>query len=122
MFKELVAQNLIYFHDLGIEVSFDDFGTGNTSIHTFSEISLDSIRIDRLFRKDLAVNHVHKNIVRGLKIMAKSNDIKTKAEGVETKDILEKLISIKVNRLQGDYITKLTNFQISSNWLKQHSY
>jgi len=83
---------------------------------------LDSIKIDRLFRKDLAENHVHKNIVRGLNIMAKSNDIKTIAEGAETKEIFEKLISIKVDYLQVYYNAKPANFQNTSKWLKQHSY
>lgn len=100
----------------------DDFGTGNTSIDTFSEVNLDSIKIDRLFIKDLVENQVHKNIVRGLNIMAKSNVIKTIAEGVETKEVLEELISIKVDCLQGYYITKPMNIQNLNNWLKQHSY
>lgn len=103
-------------------MSIDDFGTGNTRIDTFSEVNLDSIKIDRLFIKDLVENQVHKNIVRGLNIMAKSNVIKTIAEGVETKEVLEELISIKVDCLQGYYITKPMNIQNLNNWLKQHSY
>lgn len=110
-------QNIISIKEMGVGISIDDFGTGNTTIATFSKIKIDSLKIDLDFVKDHLENDSNKKIIRSLVIMAKSLGIKTIAEGVETKEIYESIRSLGVDFLQGYYIAKPMSFTDIKNWL-----
>ena len=71
-------------HDLGISISMDDFGTGYSSLSYLRAFPFDKIKIDQSFIGDLPGQRDAAAIVRAITSLARSLDMVTTAEGVET--------------------------------------
>jgi len=79
---------------LGIRIALDDFGTGYSSLSYLRKFPFDKIKIDRSFIADIADPNGATSIIKAVVDIAKSRDIITTAEGVETheqRDILRRL-------------------------------
>lgn len=118
-YKEVI-QNINDLRALGILLSIDDFGTGNTSIGSFSKIHMDSIKIDRMFIHDIDKNETNRNIVKSLIAMTKSIGMHTVAEGVETKESGDCSVLLGVDYLQGYYFCRPMNYRKLKSWLKKN--
>ena len=115
-----VIQNLKRLHELGLLLSIDDFGTGNTSIDSFSKFHIDSIKIDRTFVNDIAENQTNRNIVKSLVMLARSLNMRIVAEGIESKESGDDMIALGVDFLQGYYLCKPMNYQDTRKWLAEN--
>jgi EAL domain-containing protein (putative c-di-GMP-specific phosphodiesterase class I) len=67
---------------------------------------VDKLKIDRSFIHNLLHNQEDAVIVKTIIEMAKSLKLKTIAEGVETKDVLEAVQSYGCHEVQGYYFSK----------------
>ena len=70
--------------DLGVRLSLDDFGTGQSSVATLHKLRLNAIKIDRSFIADLLVRDTAANLVDGLIHLGKGLGLDVVAEGIET--------------------------------------
>ena len=75
--------------ELGVKISMDDFGTGYSSLAYLRNFPFDRIKIDRSFVKEMLVRQDCRAIVRAVIGLAKSLDITTIIEGIETKEQLQ---------------------------------
>ena len=87
--------------ELGVKISIDDFGTGYSSLSRLSKIAFDKIKIDKSFVNSISTEEDALNIIRLIIGMAKSLNMKTVAEGVETQDQLERLQMLGCDFTQG---------------------
>ena len=89
----------------GFTISIDDFGTGYSSLSMLQNMPIDIIKIDKVFvdKADLTSN---KNIINYIMILANRLGVKTIAEGVETKEQVDFIKSIKCDMIQGYYYSK----------------
>jgi diguanylate cyclase (GGDEF)-like protein len=90
---------------LGVRISMDDFGTGYSSLNYLRSFPFDKIKIDRSFIGDLAANADCEAIVRAVTGLGSSLGMTTTAEGVETRDQLEKLRAEGCTEVQGYYFS-----------------
>ncbi len=86
---------------LGVRISMDDFGTGYSSLSYLRSFPFDKIKIDRSFVKDLVERPDCMAIVRAISGLGRSMNITTTAEGVETREQLERLRAEGCNEVQG---------------------
>lgn len=93
-------------HSLGFVVSMDDFGVGYSSFYMLKNINIDILKIDKSFSDEVLSNKRGKIILESIIDMAKKLEIKTVAEGIETKEQVEYLRKIGCDMVQGYYFEK----------------
>jgi diguanylate cyclase (GGDEF)-like protein/PAS domain S-box-containing protein len=98
---EKVQEDLRKLKKMGISISVDDFGTGFSSLSYLKKFSIDIIKIDQSFIKDINNNPNDEAIVTAIINMAKGLNLRVIAEGVETKEQLFLLGEKKCNEIQG---------------------
>jgi len=96
---------LTQLHDLGVRIALDDFGTGYSSLSNLRKFPFDKIKIDRSFVSDLSEANVDAlAVVRAVAQLGVSLGMATTAEGVETKEQLDRVRAEGCTEMQGYYI------------------
>ncbi len=97
----MAAEKLRRLKELGVALAVDDFGTGYSSINYLRQFPVDILKIDRSFISGTETPRENAEIVRSIVDMAHSLGLKVTAEGVETREQLERLQGINCDRAQG---------------------
>lgn len=106
---EDVEQTVEYMNTLGqvgVQFSLDDFGTGYSSLQYLKRLPLYQLKIDQSFVRDIVTDSHDRTIVRTIIAMAQSMYIGVIAEGVETLEQRELLLTNGCRRYQGFYFGK----------------
>ncbi len=85
----------------GIRIAIDDFGTGFSSLSRLSELPIDILKIDCSFVRRLTPDRASHAIISTIIALARSYNLDTVAEGVETRSQLEILASLGCETSQG---------------------
>ena len=96
---------------LGVRIAIDDFGTGYSSLSLLQKFPIQCIKIDRAFVNDISTDSATQNIVRTIIAMAEAMGADIVAEGVESKEQLQTLKSVKCHRAQGYLISPPVHVQ-----------
>ena len=86
---------------VGVKISIDDFGTGYSSLSRLSKLAFDKIKIDKSFVHSISTQEDALKIIKLITGMAKSLNMLTVAEGVETQEQLENLQALGCDLAQG---------------------
>lgn len=104
---DLVINVVQQIHQLGLECSIDDFGSGYSSLNLLKDINADTLKLDKAFfsspKADVPRERV---IIESVVNLAKKLSMKTVAEGVETLEQMEFLEEINCDMVQGYVISK----------------
>lgn len=118
---ELEITESIFLHDLkktnsvlsllrskGIVISIDDFGTGYSSFSSLSELSVDIVKINGMFIRQIHKGAENENAVIAREIIKMAHALKLKivAEEIEHEDEFHYLIQQKCDYLQGYYFCR----------------
>ena len=104
--KETTLAILHQLRALGVGIAMDDFGTGYSSLTYLQCFPFDKIKIDRSFVKDITENTGSLNIVRAVAALANGMGMTAAAEGVETREQLDKITSEGCTEVQGFLFSK----------------
>lgn len=97
--RELVAS----LHEKGFEFSIDDFGSGLSSLSMVADTYPDEIKIDRSLLRKNCEDERERIILESIFLFANRLNMRTVAEGVETKEQLGFLRTCNCNLIQGFY-------------------
>jgi len=89
---------------IGIRFSLDDLGTGHAGLGYLRQFPFDSIKIDRLFVRDIVAQPQAQAIVAALIAVGEALDLDVVGEGVETEAELAVLRELRCRHVQG-YLT-----------------
>jgi diguanylate cyclase (GGDEF)-like protein/PAS domain S-box-containing protein len=93
-------------HNFGVELAFDDFGTGYASLSYLTRLPLARIKIDRSFIVTVGEDAENSAIVRSLIVMAHNLGLAVIAEGVETEAQAAFLRNERCEEAQGYFYAK----------------
>lgn len=99
--KEGTLAILHRLRELGVRIALDDFGTGYSSLTYLQCFPFDKIKIDRSFVRDVATDAGSLNIVRAIAALASGMGMTATAEGVETREQLERIAAEGCTEMQG---------------------
>jgi len=98
---EFAAGILSELRDLGIHISIDDFGTGYSSLAHLKRFSINTLKIDQVFVRDIEVSSADAAITTAIIAMGNSLNLNVIAEGVETTGQFALLRERQCNEMQG---------------------
>jgi diguanylate cyclase (GGDEF)-like protein len=99
--------NLLRLKELGVRIALDDFGTGYSSLSYLRSFPFDKIKIDRSFITDMVASGPSAlAIVRAVTQLARSLDMTTTAEGIETEEQLAMVRAEGCTEAQGYLLGK----------------
>jgi len=99
------AQRFIgVLHGMGCQFALDDFGRGLSSFGNLKNLSLDYLKIDGTFIRNLAVDSVNQAMVAAMIKLARTLNFQVIAEQVEDAGALDAAKKMGVDFLQGFYL------------------
>jgi EAL domain-containing protein (putative c-di-GMP-specific phosphodiesterase class I) len=101
-----VVKQIDDLKQLGFKVAIDDFGTANANFSRLMELNFDYIKLDGIFIKDLDKNKKQQKVVKSIVKLAKILNVKTVAEFVENKKVLDIVKEYGIDMVQGYYFSK----------------
>ncbi|MHA7816264.1 MAG: putative bifunctional diguanylate cyclase/phosphodiesterase [Pseudohaliea sp.] len=92
-------------NELGLDLAVDDFGTGYSSLSYLKRFPINTLKIDQSFVADLS-SQDGVAIVDAIIILAKTLNLRSIAEGIETRDQLRHLAAQQCDMLQGFFFAR----------------
>jgi diguanylate cyclase (GGDEF)-like protein/PAS domain S-box-containing protein len=100
-----LLETLTALNRMGISMAIDDFGTGYSSLGYLKRYPINMLKIDQTFVKDITGRGDDLAIITAIIQMARSLNLETVAEGVETQAQLDVLSALGCDQFQGYLIS-----------------
>ncbi|MGP2656396.1 EAL domain-containing protein [Malaciobacter sp. WC5094] len=88
----------------GVTIAIDDFGSGYSNYERLLQFQPDILKIDGSLIKNILTDEYSIHVVESIIVFAKKQKIKTVAEFVGNKEILEKIKELGIDYSQGYYL------------------
>ena len=103
---EQIAEKVRQLRELGFRIEMDDFGTGYSSLSMLSYMPVDVLKLDMLFIRNAFKEQMDTRLLEAMIRLAKSFNIPTIAEGVETEEQMLSLKKMGCDIIQGYYFSR----------------
>ncbi len=117
---EMLIDKLVDLQALGVRIQIDDFGTGYSSLSYLKKFPISTLKIDRSFVRDIAVDSDDADIVASIIAMAQKLRIDVLAEGVETVEQAQILWGLGCAEMQGYLFSRPVPAEELARFLKGH--
>lgn len=114
---EAIARRLGRFRELGVRLAIDDIGTGHSSLANLKRLSVDVLKIDRSFVRDIEVDADDAAITKAIIQLGRSLDLTVVAEGVETAGQVDFLCRQGCRQAQGFLYSPALEAQALADWI-----
>ncbi len=92
-------------NELGLDLAVDDFGTGYSSLSYLKRFPINTLKIDQSFVADMS-SQDGVAIVDAIIVLAKTLNLRSIAEGIETRDQLRHLAAQHCDLMQGFFFAR----------------
>ncbi|WP_373029525.1 EAL domain-containing protein [Sulfurovum sp.] len=115
-----IIDKLKQISNLGINIAIDDFGTGYSSLSLLKRLPINRLKIDKSFIEDIPEDEEDIAIINSIIALAKSLNLELIAEGIETLEQVNFLMSKNCMCIQGHYcFYPLSDEELHSILLKE---
>lgn len=101
----------------GFSVSIDDFGAGYSSLVQLQRMPFSELKIDRSLVQEITASADSLAIVRAITNLAHELSLRVVAEGVETRQVFDRLVELGCDEAQGYYIARPIPFASAAQLL-----
>lgn len=103
---EKLVDTVTMLKDRGFKISVDDFGSGYSSLNLITMLPFDTLKIDGAFFLKNDLTERNKKVITSVVTLAKSLNLETVSEGVETHTQVEFLRKLGCDLIQGFFYYK----------------
>jgi diguanylate cyclase (GGDEF)-like protein len=107
---DLSVRKLAALHEAHVGVAIDDFGTGYSCLSLLGRLPIDTLKIDRSFVQAIGSSTKATTLVETITSLARTFEMRTVAEGVETVDQLKRLRAAQCDEAQGFLLSRPVPF------------
>lgn len=100
----VIINNILHLKNKGFKIAIDDFGYANSNFGRLIKMSVDYIKIDGMFIKNIISDPMSYKIVEAITNFAKSINIKCIAEYVHNEEVQNIITRFGIDYSQGHYI------------------
>jgi EAL domain-containing protein (putative c-di-GMP-specific phosphodiesterase class I) len=101
-----VGERIRALRDLGFSVAVDDLGAGYAGLTSFARLRPEVVKLDMSLIRGVNEDPTRQHLIRSLNGACRDLGIRVVAEGVETREERDTLISLGSNLLQGYFFSK----------------
>lgn len=101
-----VRPKLNALRDQQVKIALDDFGTGYSSLSYLTHLPISTLKIDKSFIDFLSTDTLQASLVEEIIQIGRRMNLSVVAEGVETRDQLERLSDKGCDKIQGYYFSR----------------
>ncbi|MEL0646711.1 EAL domain-containing protein [Pseudoalteromonas agarivorans] len=106
--------------EVGVKISLDDYGVGQTSLGRLKMLPIDELKLDKCFILKLDESQKDQFIVQSSITLGHQLGFSVVAEGVETSDSLNLLKKMKCDHAQGYYLSRPLKADLLEKWLEEY--
>ena len=107
--NEITAKALNNLRSLGVQIQIDDFGIGYSSLNYLSRFPISALKIDQSFISHLIDGTSQRDIIKAIVNLTESLEVDVIAEGVETLEQVNELLSLGCKLAQGYHFSLPVN-------------
>lgn len=100
------VEELTKLRDMGVSISIDDYGTGQSTLSYLKRLPATELKIDRSFVQNVQTSRSDATVVDSTVKLAHALGMKVVAEGVENQEVLEILAAMECDVIQGYHISR----------------
>jgi EAL domain-containing protein (putative c-di-GMP-specific phosphodiesterase class I) len=115
--SEAVVKIMQSLHAMNVRVAIDDFGTGHSSLRYLKRFSIDTLKIDRSFVRDIPNDLEDNAIAIAVIALGRAMGLKVVAEGVETTEQASFLREHGCDEIQGYLLSRPVPAEQFAQWL-----
>jgi diguanylate cyclase len=117
--SEAVVTIMQSLRQMNVRVAIDDFGTGHSSLRYLKRFSIDTLKIDRSFVKDIPHDPEDNAITVAVIALGQALGLKVVAEGVETTEQMDFLAAQGCDEIQGFLLGKPMSAEQFTQWVTE---
>ncbi|MFB9136240.1 EAL domain-containing protein [Vibrio olivae] len=114
--NQKAIRQLIKLSDYGFRLSLDDFGSGYSSLHSFFDLPLSQIKVDKNMAWKSLTNPATAEYLRFITQLCRSYNVDIVIEGVENAEMHHKFANMGVAYLQGYWYSKPLSLASASRY------
>lgn len=112
-------KNLERLNAVGVHLSIDDFGTGYSSFSYLKRMPVRELKIDQSFIRNILDNNNDAQIVQAIINLGRQFNLRVVAEGIESGEVLDRLINMGCENGQGYLIARPMEFKKMLRWVDE---
>lgn len=103
---EIIGKKLRLLQHYGVRIALDDFGKGYSSLHYLLRLPINTLKVDKSFIDSIISEEKESTLAGQIISIGKGMGLCVIAEGVETKQQMDYLISHGCHKIQGYYFSR----------------
>jgi predicted signal transduction protein with EAL and GGDEF domain len=106
---------------LGVRIAVDDFGTGYSALSQLIDLPIDMVKLDRRFVEQIDLRPPARAVGDGVLVIAEAMELRSVAEGIETKAQEERLVRMGYRWAQGHLYSPALPAGRLASWLGERA-